>query len=376
MSKTKKNKDYYDILGLKKDSSPNQDDIKKAYRRLAMEYHPDKNPDNKAAEDKFKEINEAYEVLSDTKKKEYYDTFGTTEKQQFSNPNDIFSNFRMHNFGDNNDFLNNMFGGQFGQQFGGQFGQPQRNSVNPDTRMACNTNLKTILVGKDVEVGYDRLIACDKCHGQGFEASKDQKCETCNGQGNVMGRINGNMIIQQTCPNCHGTGRKVDKCMLCNGEGYRKERANIVVKIPKGFSAMGTLRVKDMGNVVYNGSQKITGSVLITVNYSEEENGVIYKNGNLYLTTFVPFHSMLIDSEVKVNILDLNTITLKLNHKNPSGHQYEIMNNNILDNKSIYVKVFPDLSQKNISEEDRSKLVQIIKEIYGESVETYKPYIG
>ena len=369
MPRTKKSKDYYSILGLSKENSPSQDDIKKAYRQKAMEYHPDRNHD-KSAEEKFKEVNEAYEVLSDQQKKDHYDQFGTSEGQNwnFRNPNDVYSQFRMHGFGeaDFNPFGFNSFGGQ-----------QQRAFVNADIRMTCNTTLKTILVGRDVEVGYDRLIDCDACLGQGFKVSpEDEICSKCGGQGRILGQIGGNIVVQQVCPSCRGEGHKRNKCTKCDGEGHHRERSKIIVKIPQGIPAMGTLRVRDMGNVVYHGNKKTTGNVLIVINYSEEEEGVVFKNGDLYLTLFVPFYSILSDDTVKLNILDLYHPTLKLNHNYPSGHQYELRDSNILNNKPIYIKVFSDLSQKNISEEDRIRLVKTLKEIYGETSETFKPFNG
>jgi molecular chaperone DnaJ len=357
MTKTRQNKDYYESLELDKTSNPSQDDIKKAYRKLAMKYHPDKNSNDKTSEEKFKEISEAYEILSDETKKEYYDRFGTVDNNQ-------------HQRFDTQDIQD-----IFSHIYNGFHGTNDR-SPPPDVRLNLNTNIRTILSGGETEIRFNRIISCEKCFGKGFIASlSDETCKKCGGRGFIMGRI-GNMLLNQTCPECRGEGLKRAICSSCSGEGAKAEKATVKVKIPKGFPAMGSLRIKDAGNIIYNKSTKITGNVIININYSDRQDGVIYRNGNIYMTIFVPFNSILAEEEIFINMLDLWKINLKLCSKNPSGHEYEIVDSKILENKKIFIKVYPDMPKKNISGEERDKIIKLITEVYGETKELFKPYMG
>lgn len=368
----KKYKDYYGILEV--DKSASSDDIKKSYRKLALKYHPDKNKE-KEAEDKFKEINEAYEVLSDDKKKSHYDQFGTASNGNFRDPRDAFSHFWGNSDNTNGidveDILNNMSGGYFN---GGNTGRIRQKAINPDIRIVCGITLKDAIKGADAVIKISRAIACDTCKTTGFDTTKESEiCTTCGGRGMRIAQMQGNMVFQQTCGACGGMGKKLTSCDKCSGNGYNQLEESLSVKIPKGIQPMSTLRLKDKGNITYRGERKVEGSLFVVIDYPMEENGIALKDGELFATIKVPFNQMLMDEKVKVNILGIKKIVVELDHNNPSGYLYEVKDGGVQEGKSAFVKVFADFPQNKINEENRLKLIGILKEIYGESTTTFKP---
>lgn len=367
------NKDYYAILGVEKSSTA--EDIKKAYRKLALQYHPDKNPDNKEAEDKFKEINEAYEILSDTEKRSNYDQFGIADMNNrgFRDPREVFYNFSKF-FQDDDEFA-----GMFSHMGANPFSRGSRirqKTINPDLRIVCNIQLKDAIKGIEIVIDVPRAIACDECQTTGVDNSKEKEsevCKVCNGQGMRVGRIQGNMIVQQTCNACGGAGRKIHACTKCSGDGYNTTKDTISVKIPKGIPPMTTLRVKSKGNVTYQGSYKIEGNLFVVVDYPSEEDGIALRNGNLYATVKVPFNLMVMGEKIKINFFNIKKISFNLDPDKPSGYQYNIKDGGTEDGKMAFIKVFADFPQNKISVDDRQKLIKVMKEIYGESTTTFKP---
>ena len=238
-------RDYYEILGLEK--SADADDIKRAYRRLAMKYHPDRNPDNAEAEPKFKEAAEAYEVLSDDQKRQIYDQYGhaglkggtggATAGHDFSRMNveDIFSMF-----GD-------IFGGGMGGGRGrGRGGVPRGYDLETEVVI----DLKDSLTGVTRDVGFTRLDVCEVCGGTGAKpGSKPQTCPTCGGSGQVIQTGMGGMFrMQTTCPTCKGRGVIIkDKCEACNGKGRTPKDRTIEVKIPAGIRDGQVIRIQGEG---------------------------------------------------------------------------------------------------------------------------------
>jgi molecular chaperone DnaJ len=362
----KSQKDYYESLGVDKNAS--EEDIKKAYRKLALEYHPDRNKE-KEAEEKFREVTEAYEVLSDKEKRAHYDQFGVADmgKQGFRDPRDVFVNFR--------EIFGNMGGfGGFSNMGNMGEGAIRQKTINHDIRAVCNIPLKDVIKGTKVIMELNRAIACESCKTTGFDTSKEVKsCGVCGGKGMRIGRMNGNMIFQQTCSACSGMGKEYIPCDKCNGDGYESIKETISINVPKGIPPMTTLRLKSKGNVTYRGDYKIEGALYVVVDYPSTEGGISLNNGELYLTIKVPFNKMLLEEKIKVNVLNTKKISLTLDSTKPSGHQYEIKDGGIIEGKSAFVKVFADLPTNKISDEDKQKLVTLIKEIYGESSTTFKP---
>lgn len=234
-------RDYYDVLGVPKNAP--EEDIKKAYRKLAMKFHPDRNPDSKDAEGKFKEAKEAYEMLSDAAKREAYDRFGHAGVdpnagggpggQGFGGFSDVFGDI----FGD-------IFGGQQGGRPGGQRSNVYRGA---DLRYAMDISLEQAAHGFDTEIRVPSWEGCEVCAGTGAKpGTKPTTCRTCNGQGAVRVQ-QGFFSIQQTCPTCHGSGKVIpDPCEACEGVGRIKKNKTLQVKIPAGID--DGMRIRSAGN--------------------------------------------------------------------------------------------------------------------------------
>lgn len=274
-------RDYYEILGVSKSSS--EDEIKKAYRKMAVKYHPDKNPDNKEAEEKFKEAAEAYEVLSNSKKKSQYDRFGHAGMGGAAgggfggggmNMEDIFSQF-----GD-------IFGGAdespFGSFFnGGRSGGGRRQRRGTDLRIKLKLNLEEIANGIEKKIKVKRHVACKSCAGNGSKNGTDLKsCGTCQGSGQVrqvQQTMLGQMVTSSTCPHCSGEGKTVgSKCGDCFGEGRVLEEEIIPIKIPAGVSNDMQLSMSNKGNVPPRGG--VAGDLLIVI--EEEAHELLHRDGN------------------------------------------------------------------------------------------------
>lgn len=304
-------RDFYEILEVSKSASA--EEIKKAYRKKAIQYHPDKNPGDKVSEEKFKEAAEAYEVLSDPQKKQRYDQYGHAGLGGAAgggfggsmNMEDIFSHF-----GD-------IFGGHFGG-FGGGFGGGQsrggrRVRKGSDLRVKVKLNLAEIASGVEKKIKVKKQVACSHCDGSGAAAgSGTTTCTTCNGQGRVtrvQNTILGQMQTAAECPTCGGEGQIIkDKCSHCHGEGVVKEEEVITINIPAGVAEGMQLSVNGKGNAARRGG--VNGDLLVLVEEEQhpelirDENDLIY---NLLLT--VPMATLgasvevpTVDGKVKVTI--------------------------------------------------------------------------
>lgn len=237
--------DYYEILGVTKGADDKE--IKRAYKRLAMKYHPDRNKDNKEAEEKFKAINEAYEILSDPAKRQAYDQYGHSAFEQGGAGG--FGGFSggFESFGD-------MFGDIFSQMFsGGRSAHQQRRGE--DLRYDLQISLKEACTGTKQNIRFNIMAECKSCHGSGAEkGSKVETCHTCHGAGIVRQR-QGFFISEAPCPNCHGTGKKIEKpCKSCHGEGRTHQEQTISVTIPAGVDNGSRLRLAGKGSAGENGA--------------------------------------------------------------------------------------------------------------------------
>ncbi len=313
-------RDYYEVLGVAKDASA--DEIKKAYRKKAIEFHPDKNPGDKVAEDKFKEAAEAYEVLSNPDKRARYDQFGHAGMSgaagnggpfgggfggQGMSMDDIFSMF--------GDIFGGRGGGGFGgfSGFGGGGGQQQRRFRGSDLRVKVKLTLKEISTGVEKKFKLKKYVACSHCHGTGAEGdSGSETCQTCKGSGSVVRNqqtILGTMQTRVTCPTCNGEGKIIkEKCKECAGDGIVYGEEVVSVNIPKGVAEGMQLSMSGKGNAgKHNG---VPGDLLILVEEEQhpelirDDNDLIY---NLLLS--IPTAALggaveipTIDSKVKVKI--------------------------------------------------------------------------
>jgi len=269
-------KDYYKILGVDKGAS--QDDIKKAFRKLAHEYHPDKQHGN---EEKFKEINEAYQVLGDAGKRAKYDQFGSAfEHGQAGGGFGGFEGFRdfsgfADGFNINMDDLGDMFGG-FGDMFGfGGNGQGRaRSRRGSDIEVSVAIDFKEAVFGAEKEISLAKHAQCAHCHGNGIEpGAKIETCKTCGGKGRVtktQRTIFGQMQVQTTCPDCGGEGKTYsEKCKKCSGIGTVRETVDIKVKIPAGIDDGQSIRLAGQGEAGAKGGQ--AGDLYLSVRVKKHE---------------------------------------------------------------------------------------------------------
>ena len=258
-----KEEDYYTLLGVAKGASA--DEIKKAYRKKAMEFHPDRNPGNKAAEEKFKKCSRAYEVLSDEQKRKLYDTHGEAAFEQGgpAGPGGGRGGFRG---ADPMDIFNQMFGGgnPFGDMFGG--GNQNQETGGEDLRFDVKISLEEAASGVSKKINYRKHVSCEKCTGSGAEAgSKKSRCNTCGGQGHVV-RSNGLFAMRQVCPSCGGEGEKIDKpCRACAGEGRVVGDSSVDIKIPPGVDTGTRLRSSANGSAGRRGNPAGDLYIVITV---------------------------------------------------------------------------------------------------------------
>ncbi|GAB1451766.1 molecular chaperone DnaJ [Draconibacterium sp.] len=281
-------RDYYEVLEVTKNSTA--EEIKKAYRKKALQFHPDKNPGNAEAEEKFKEAAEAYEVLSNPTKKQRYDQFGHAGVGGaagggfgggFRDVEDIFSSF-----GD-------IFGGHFGGfgGFGGSSRGGRRVSRGSDLRVKVTLDLKEIIEGVEKKIKVKKYIACDHCNGTGAKnGSAYSTCGTCRGSGQVTRIANtilGQMQTSSTCPTCQGDGKMItDKCNNCAGEGVIRDEEVITIKIPAGVGEGMQLNVSGRGNTGRRGG--INGDLLVVI--AEEEHPELVRDGNnLIYNLFLSF---------------------------------------------------------------------------------------
>jgi molecular chaperone DnaJ len=235
-------RDYYEILGVRRDAS--LEDVKKAYRRLAVQYHPDRNPNNPESEERFKEASEAYAILSDAEKRSRYDRFGHQAVA-----GDGFSGFDPGAFGDFADILGDLFGFSFGDIFGAR---PQRARYGPrrgrDLQYTVSLTLEEAARGVDQQIKVPRLQDCDRCQGSGSEpGSTRETCSTCRGNGQVMFR-RGFLSVSQTCPGCGGAGTlNRNPCTECSGRGRVENETKLKVTVPAGVDTGMRLRLVGEG---------------------------------------------------------------------------------------------------------------------------------
>lgn len=299
-------RDYYEVLGV--DKSASADDIKKAYRKMAIKYHPDKNPGDKEAEEKFKEAAEAYSVLSDADKKARYDQFGHSGVEG-AGPD--FSG----GFGNLNDILNDLFGGAFGggfggfSGFGGGFGGGQRQQRvyrGRDIRVRVKLTLEEIAKGVEKEINIEKNVPCSECGGKGAKNSSDIKtCPACNGTGQVQRVVNsflGQTVTYSTCQQCGGEGKIISNpCKSCNGTGLVRKRETIKVKIPAGVEAGMQLTIQGEGHAAKNNG--INGDLLVVIEEYDHPN-LKREGNNLYYTKIISVVDAMLGAEVNIPCLD------------------------------------------------------------------------
>jgi len=283
-------RDYYEILGITRTAT--EVEIKKAYRKLAVQYHPDKNPGDHTAEEKFKECAEAYAVLSDSQKRAAYDRFGHAGvgagaggfDPGFTNIEDIFD----------------MFG--FGDMFGGRSSRRSTVQRGSDLRYDLEITLEDAATGKDEKLHIPRLEKCETCKGSGAEpGTQPENCITCGGSGQTRYQ-QGFFSVMRTCPNCQGKGKIVrDPCKECRGQGRVEKERTLEIKIPAGVETGSRLRVGGEGEAGVNGGP--SGDLYVIIHVKQHEN-FERQGANLYSAVPVTFAQAALGAEIKVKTLD------------------------------------------------------------------------
>jgi len=308
-------KDFYDILGINRDAS--DDDIKKAYRKLAMKFHPDRNPDSKDAEDKFKEAKEAYEILSEPEKRRAYDTYGHAGV----NPN-LGGGPGGFNSGEGFGGFSEAFGDIFGEIFGGGRGRGgQQVYRGADLRYNMEITLEQAARGTETKIRIPSLDECDTCHGTGAKpGTKPKTCQTCNGQGQVRLQ-QGFFSIQQTCPTCHGNGKVIpEPCQVCSGTGRIKNHKTLSVKIPAGVDDGDRIRLSGEGEAGMNGGPP--GDLYVVVQL--KAHGVFQRDGaDLHCEMPVSFTVAALGGEIHIPTLD-GEAKIKIPAETQSGQVFRL----------------------------------------------------
>ncbi len=302
-------RDYYEVLGIERGAS--EKDAKKAYRRLAMKYHPDRNPEDSAADAKFKEATEAYDVLSDSEKRQTYDQFGHAGLEGGAG-----------GFGGGAGGFGDIFGDVFGDMFGNG-GSRSRSSVRrgADLRYTCELDLEQAVGGDTIEIKIPVMSACEDCDGSGAKAgSSPKECPDCGGAGQIR-VAQGFFSLQQTCPRCRGAGTIISNpCNTCHGQGRIEKRKTLSVKIPAGVDTGDRIRLTGEGEAGMSGGPP--GDLYVQV--SVRDHPIFERDGaNLYCEVPISFVDAALGGQLEVPTLS-GRVSLKIPAETQTGKQFRL----------------------------------------------------
>jgi molecular chaperone DnaJ len=358
-------RDYYEVLGVSK--SVSNGELKSAYRKLALKHHPDRNPGDKTAEEKFKEAAEAYAVLADSEKRALYDRFGHAGVSSAAGGGAGFDPSIFSEFGDFSDILGSMFG--FGDLFGGprRRGGPQRGAdLRYDLEIAFEESAKTT----ETTIQIPRLETCDTCGGSGAAAgSAPTTCSQCRGQGQVRFQ-QGFFTVARTCPRCGGVGRVIPKpCQACQGEGRVTRERKITVKIPAGIADGQQLRLHGEGESGVAGGPR--GNLYVVVHVQEHE--FFRREGNnLYCEVPVNFTTLAIGGDIEVPTLD-GTESLSIPEATQTGTTFRVRGKGMPElggrGRGDILVTVQARTPKKLSKEQRQLLEQLAKVLPKEQFE-------
>lgn len=358
-------RDFYEVLGVSRDAS--ERDIKKAYKRLAMKFHPDRNQGDEAAAEKFKEVKEAYEILTDGQKKAAYDQYGHAAFEQ--------GGMGGGGFGGGGDF-GDIFGDVFGDIFGGgrRGGGQQRAHRGADLRYNMELSLEEAVRGCEKEIEVPTLVGCDTCDGSGAKkGTSAQTCGTCHGQGQVQMR-QGFFAVQQACPTCHGQGKIIkDPCNVCHGQGRKQKTKTLNVKIPAGVDTGDRIRLSGEGEAGEFGAP--AGDLYVQVHV--REHAIFEREGNnLYCEVPVSFTMAALGGEVEVPTLD-GRVSLKVPSETQTGRMFRMRSKGV---KSVRGGGVGDLICKlvvetpvSLSSRQKELLKELEESFGGDAAKKHKP---
>ena len=308
-------RDYYEVLGVNKGASSDQ--IKSAYRKLAVKYHPDKNKDDKAAEEKFKEASEAYHVLSNSERKQNYDNFGHAAFENGGGGKGGFGNFDFSNH------FSDIFEDFFGESFGGS-GRKSRRSNNrgSDLRYDLSINLEEAYTGKKQDIKFSTSEKCDTCNGSGSKPGHNVgSCSMCSGHGQVRSS-QGFFTVQQTCPQCSGSGEEItNPCSSCGGQGKKQASKRLSVTIPKGVDDGTRIRLAGKGEAGSRGASN--GDLYLFINvYSHD----LFKRSdeNLFFECPISIADAALGTSIEIPTIDGGKAKIKIPQGTQSGKQFRL----------------------------------------------------
>jgi molecular chaperone DnaJ len=367
-------RDYYEVLGIQKDAS--KDDIKKAYRRLAIQNHPDKNPGDKAAEERFKEATEAYEVLGDDQRRQAYDQFGFAgvEGMAGGGPQDfsgVFKGFEdiFGGFGDFTNIFDSFFGGGGSSRARGGGGGRERASRGANLRYDLELSFEKAVFGTSVEIAYSKNDSCKSCGGSGSaDGSGKRVCPTCQGSGQVR-RSSGFFSIAQTCPSCRGEGYIVEKpCKECGGTGLGKKKQKIKVTIPPGVEDGKRVSIPSQGDTGPNGGAP--GDLFVFIHVAPHE--YFERDGyDLYCAVPIGLTMAALGGEIAFDTIEGKRIKVSVPAGSQNGKMLRVREEGVPSpggkRGDLYLKLLVQVPQK-LTKRGR-ELLEEFRQVEGESAE-------
>ncbi|MBQ9238018.1 MAG: molecular chaperone DnaJ [Treponema sp.] len=347
-------RDYYEVLGVEKNAT--QDDIKKAYRKLAIQYHPDRNPGDKTAEEKFKEATEAYEVLSDDEKRPLYDQYGFAGVEGMNQGGAQYS----HAFHDFSDLFGGMGGGFsdifesiFGGGMGGRHAQGGP-AHGASLRYDLELTFSEAVYGTKKDIHFKHNEQCETCHGSGGAPGSSKKtCTMCQGMGQIR-RSSGFFAVQQTCPQCHGSGTTIDNpCVSCHGTGVQEKNKKMTLTIPAGVDNGKRIAIPHQGDAGENGG---TAGDLIVVLHVQPHAYFERDAHDLYCAVPITISQAALGADITVTALDGKRIDLKIPAGTENGKMLRIKGEGVpVTNSSrkgdLYVKIMVQVPQRLTAEQ-------------------------
>ncbi len=307
-------RDYYEVLGVNKSASADQ--IKSAYRKLAVKYHPDKNKGDKAAEEKFKEASEAYHVLSNSERKQNYDNFGHAAFENGGGGRGGFGNFDFSNH------FSDIFEDFFGEGFGGSRRSRRSNNRGSDLRYDLSISLEEAFSGKKQDIKFSTSEKCDTCSGSGSKPGHDAgTCSMCGGHGQVRSS-QGFFTVQQTCPQCAGAGEEITHpCTNCNGQGKKQASKRLSVTIPKGVDDGTRIRLSGKGEAGSRGGS--SGDLYLFINVHSHE---LFKRSdeNLFFECPISIADAALGTSIEIPTIDGGKAKIKIPAGTQSGKQFRL----------------------------------------------------